>query len=1436
MHPSEVQMKKMSPLCLPKSCGRKQSRVTVTSEESNLDKKPQSIRFQRGAMSRENTLSNQEVPSSDTNLDELRKSFGMADRDGQSGLNIEQFVEAVKRTTTKVMSEDEIRLIFMKMDVDCNGTVDWTEYVTYHMFTRQVNSQLMQMLQEKPFVNEMKTVTARTHEPIVSIVFFPHVTKHSTKYDYKDGKYVTLSKDGIISFWTLEMKHKVNLNINHDDTRVNRPWFLGMVCMYNASILALATTDREFVFVDITTDSFLKRFVITGLENCVTAMHFWTDLRDRRFAILAWGDTHGNTYALYFKVLRGGGLFASTSDKKDTAKKASYSEIMRGLVPYIRCYKLAGVHEDWVCQIKFVPELKGFISCCQRSNTSLFVADFIKNRTPVYYKVNKGLTCFDYCSVLNVIVTGGIDCAVRVWNPYLTHRAIAFLKGHTRPIIYVFVNSNRSQVLSIDQDKAINIFGLKDQTWVQHIGHRIVRLGPFPLTATFFNEKLQHLILATNHLGMMEQKYETKPTDAISHKNPVVVSLYNKTFKYLVTACEGSVVSIWDIKTGSKVMQFINAHTSVTDGIESPIEITAMTFDSQEKRVLTGARNGTVKVWNFNNGSCLQEFAIREGTPVVAIVCIASEVYVTGWSRNVSVFVDGASNECRKTWMTRHHEDILSMAYQAPHTIATSSYDGDIILWLRDTGQAVSRLNAHESDRSIDLTHDYRRHFSMIAVSFSECLSESTAGESNTCVDVDEAADRVDNSTTAVDGGLVSERQNGGLTPERSNSLVLERKNSGVSPERRNSLAQKRQNGSVSPERKNSLAQERRNGGFSPERTNSLSPTRHGFSPERRKSLAPERQSGGLTPERRNSLPAQSRQKSVSPQNSKNMLSRGSYELTPETSQSWEPERRNSSTPEDSSSWSPGRQGNGYLAPEYSNLTPERKNSNVSETPSERRNRFMFKRSLFADLMGKDEENVVVVQKKKSNDFYEHPLLWALDKKAIVSQGSKYRPRKRYPREDYDNLCRLYEAAVDTILFLETRDPQDKDTATLMSAGAEGWVRAWSTHKRGGLLGQFNAGHEVGYSVTHMVTDIKNRYVVTSDSMGYVKVWDIVNYCASRTMSEEELEDHRERMRNKFAFLRFTGQFEKSFYGSAVADKKETRRPPPKTSKPELTLKTPPLLNSFRAHLQAVNYMNIVNDDYLITCSSDQSVRMWTLCGRYIGTFGETWSRLPDDAEPSEVTCSMPVDLRRTASARTLWVLNGGQRPHWETALRVMRQIGVCRLLRQAGFKWSQKAQAETPVTKVQTTSVDIGSNILGVSYRRQMRHRMTPEMPRLFDRPCSIAVYHTLPFVDLSPVEYRTEVMDDINVRRMESHTRRSKAKELHASFMLDKMWTPSTKSGAGISRHRFSQDAHHGRSSDREQKEASRASVDSLGASQSSSPEVAVTLKLPPIEKATS
>ncbi len=78
-----------------------------------------------------------------------------------------------------------------------------------------------------------------------------------------------------------------------------------------------------------------------------------------------------------------------------------------------------------------------------------------------------------------------------------------------------------------------------------------------------------------------------------------------------------------------------------------------------------------------------------------------------GWLRRVSLFADPAGDHltvglpANEAWdQTRgHHEDILAVAYSEPNTLASASYDGEILVWNLASGSLTRRLGPVMSGR-----------------------------------------------------------------------------------------------------------------------------------------------------------------------------------------------------------------------------------------------------------------------------------------------------------------------------------------------------------------------------------------------------------------------------------------------------------------------------------------------------------------------------------------------------------------------------------------------------------------------------------------------------------------------------------------------------------------------------------------------------------------
>lgn len=146
---------------------------------------------------------------------------------------------------------------------------------------------------------------------------------------------------------------------------------------------------------------------------------------------------------------------------------------------------------------------------------------------------------------------------------------------------------------------------------------------------------------------------------------------------------------------------------------------------------------------------------------------------------------------------------------------------------------------------------------------------------------------------------------------------------------------------------------------------------------------------------------------------------------------------------------------------------------------------------------------------------------------------------------------------VDSVLWLKRRIVAlaKIPAAQLVSASDGGIVHFWNA-RMGQLMGSFAATKSAtgGETVSSMASDRKNKVLITGDSQGYVRIWDIEGYCV---------------------------------------DEKPCKRPKE--------------VHGWRAHHQNVSSLIFAEaNEVLISGSADYSVRLWSTTGNYIGTFGNS--------------------------------------------------------------------------------------------------------------------------------------------------------------------------------------------------------------------------------------
>ncbi|XP_033741857.1 WD repeat-containing protein on Y chromosome-like isoform X2 [Pecten maximus] len=147
---------------------------------------------------------------------------------------------------------------------------------------------------------------------------------------------------------------------------------------------------------------------------------------------------------------------------------------------------------------------------------------------------------------------------------------------------------------------------------------------------------------------------------------------------------------------------------------------------------------------------------------------------------------------------------------------------------------------------------------------------------------------------------------------------------------------------------------------------------------------------------------------------------------------------------------------------------------------------------------------------------------------------------------------------VDKLLFLQARCVGRTLEAAMLVSSEAGYLHWWCL---------FTAKHEMGYfyvpdtkdeSVLAMCTNPSNSCLITGDTTGQIKIWDVSEYCLHVT---------------------------------------------------ERRVKTcPPLNVTFKAHDSAVVSVEYVKHDvgeFILTASTDKTARLWSMEGHYVGTFGQ---------------------------------------------------------------------------------------------------------------------------------------------------------------------------------------------------------------------------------------
>jgi WD40 repeat protein len=169
--------------------------------------------------------------------------------------------------------------------------------------------------------------------------------------------------------------------------------------------------------------------------------------------------------------------------------------------------------------------------------------------------------------------------------------------------MHIFIQDG-AKIYSLDKSKIIKIWDLHEQCLKQtYAGLRAIFPAEIPITV-FYCPLSREYIATTKKIARIKcnPRVEAHKSDGITHIAPITLILLNDLYRFLVTTCTDSTIIVWDVWHGRKVNWILRAHTALRHGEMFPMEITAGTFDTRHQFLITGALDGSIRVWNFNEG------------------------------------------------------------------------------------------------------------------------------------------------------------------------------------------------------------------------------------------------------------------------------------------------------------------------------------------------------------------------------------------------------------------------------------------------------------------------------------------------------------------------------------------------------------------------------------------------------------------------------------------------------------------------------------------------------------------------------------------------------------------------------------------------------------------------------------------------------------------